>query len=304
MRGRKADGVVVARMSIDDMVGRDPRITVLAKLLGWSRRETLGCLVGEVWPITYDQRTHLISERVIDAAAGHEGFAAAMIEADLAARDRSGKVRVGGAKERVEYLNHKTRAGRQGGIKSAESRNKDPKQTPSTGGSTPQARGNPPVPDPSPASAPDPVPDRERGAPATYDPENPEQRGALRNQTWIQLSRARVTIAAELGLTGVHPLTTITPAANPRGYRDLGDRIREEGVDAPAVCARVLEALIAQAREKREVEWLSEKAFSEGGWRTAKESVPKWRTSKPMKFGSHEEAVSPLMLAFADGGAP
>jgi hypothetical protein len=137
-----------------------------------------------------------------------------------------------------------------------------------------------------------------------YDPESPEQRGALRNQTWSQLSKARVAIAAELGLTGVYPLTTITPAANPRGYRDLGERIREEGADAPAVCARVLEVLIAQAREKGDVEWLSEKAFSEGGWRTAKESVPKWRGAKPMKFASHEEAVSPLMLAFADGGAP
>jgi hypothetical protein len=148
----------MARMSIDDMVARDPRITVLAKLIGWSRRETLGCLVGDVWPITYDQRTHLISERVIDAAAGLDGFAKAMVEAELATRDRSGKVRIGGAKERIKYLDKKTRAGREGGLKSAESRRKASKQTSSSGGSTPQAAGNPPVPDPSPVPVPDPSP--------------------------------------------------------------------------------------------------------------------------------------------------
>jgi len=38
----------MARMSIDDTIARDPRITVLAKLLGWTRRETVGCLVAEV----------------------------------------------------------------------------------------------------------------------------------------------------------------------------------------------------------------------------------------------------------------
>lgn len=143
----------MARMSIDDKVCRDPRITVLAGALGWSRRETVGCLILDVWPICYDQECHLISERIIDAAAGRDGFAQLMIECELATRDRSGKVRVSGAKERIEYLNHKKRAGRQGGIKSAISRDKYAKQTSSTGGSTTQAVGNPPVPDPVPPIA-------------------------------------------------------------------------------------------------------------------------------------------------------
>jgi hypothetical protein len=149
----------MARMSIDDMVQRDPRVTLLAIALGWSRRETLGCLVGEVWPICYDQRSWLVSERVIDAAAGFAGFAAALIECELATRDRSGKVQIRGAKERISYLENKSRSGRQGGLRSAESRNKETKQTSSTAGSTPQAPRNPPVPDP--ASAP--VPDKESG---------------------------------------------------------------------------------------------------------------------------------------------
>jgi hypothetical protein len=143
----------MARMSIDDKVCRDPRITVLAEILGWSRRETVGCLVLDVWPICYDQECHLLSERSIDAAARHPGFAKAMIESELATLDRSGKVRVNGAKERIEYLNHKKRAGREGGIKSAYSRANHIKQTSSTRGSTPQAAGNPSVPDPVSASA-------------------------------------------------------------------------------------------------------------------------------------------------------
>lgn len=150
-KGRRS---VMARMSVDDMVARDPRITLLASQLKWSRRETVGCLIADVWPICYDQRTWLLSERVIDAAAGQDGFAKALIECELATVDRSGKVCIKGAKERIKYLDHKTAAGREGGLKSAESRRKTPKQTSSNGGSTPQAAGNPPVPSPASASVP------------------------------------------------------------------------------------------------------------------------------------------------------
>lgn len=151
----------MARMSIDDMVGRDPRITMLAHALGWSRREAVGCLVADVWPIVYDQRTELISERVLDAAAGHAGFAAALIECELATRDRSGKVLIKGARERIRYLETKTDAGRQGGLNSAETRRKISSKRQAgleasveVKRSTRQAGLNPPVPD----SAPDPVP--------------------------------------------------------------------------------------------------------------------------------------------------
>lgn len=153
-------------MSVDDMVGRDPRVRLLAKSLGWSVHQTVGVLICEVWPICYDQMTHLISERVIDAAADREGFAAALIDSELAHRDRSGKVYVAGAKKRIKYLEDKQRAGHEGGVKSAESRRKTPKQKSSTSGSTPQARRNPPVPDnpsaPVPDLVPPPVPDSDQ----------------------------------------------------------------------------------------------------------------------------------------------
>lgn len=156
----------MARMSIDDSVARDPRITLLSKMLGWSRHAALGCLVADVWPICYDQATHLISPKLIDVAAGQVGFADAMVDCELAKRVRGGKLSVSGAAERIEYLEKKKESGRVGGIKSAELRRKISSITTSTPSYGAQAPWNPPdpvlVPDsapvPDPAVVPDPVP--------------------------------------------------------------------------------------------------------------------------------------------------
>jgi hypothetical protein len=130
----------MARMSIDDSVARDPRITLLATKLGWSRRETVGCLVQDVWPICYDQVAHVISPKLVDIAANRVGFAAAMIECELASTDRSGRIRIRGAKDRVKYIKDKQDAGREGGLKSGESRAKRRKQN----AKQREAAGNPP----------------------------------------------------------------------------------------------------------------------------------------------------------------
>lgn len=154
----------MARMSIDDMVVRDPRVTKLAALVGWSRREVVGCLVMDVWPICYDQRESVIASDLVDIASGHDGFAAAMVECGLAEWARGNrKVRIKGARERIEYLDHKRKSGSVGGLRSAESRRKNS----STAASSAQARGNPPVPDPSPSPVPDPVPVPEEREAAT-----------------------------------------------------------------------------------------------------------------------------------------
>ncbi len=164
-------------MSIDDKVGRDPRITILALALGWSKRELVGCLVLDVWPLCYDQESALVSERIIDAAAGHPGFAVAMVEAELATRDRSGKLRITGAAKRIAYLDHQKKSGREGGLKSAELRANRSKGTPRVReaslkqtSSDGQGSGNPSVPDtvPDTATAPDTAPDAvpEDGDPA------------------------------------------------------------------------------------------------------------------------------------------
>jgi hypothetical protein len=291
----------MARMSIDDMISRDPRITMLAQALGWSRRETLGCLVGDIWPIAYDQRAWLLSEKVIDAAAGRVGFAAAMADCDLARRARGGKFAISGARERIEYLNKKKDAGHVGGIKSAESREKNSSKSQARasgvlehGGSTPQARGNPIVPDT--ATAPDaalspPADPPERESPAVaaaairsgqhagFDPEVPGHRAALAEWTWTEISRRRGSLAREFGSVLPLPLAPITPATHPPAFRELLARVREEGATAPAICLHVIEAATVHARKERSVEWVGEKLCTEGGWRWARGQVPTWRTA-------------------------
>ena len=157
---RGSGGGVVARMSIDDSVLRDPRVTHLAHLTGWSRRETLGCLL-EIWAVCYDRVDCALGAAVIDLIAAHPGFAKMMVEVELAAPMPSGKLRIAGAKERIKYLARKVASGREGGLKSAKLRANQVKHTSSTLPSTPQASVNPSVPDNPSASAsvPDPVPD-------------------------------------------------------------------------------------------------------------------------------------------------
>ena len=125
------------------------------------------------------------------------------------------------------------------------------------------------------------------GDSAPFDPTDPAQTGMLARKTWSRLSEIRIAIANELGIAGVLPLTAITPASsNQPGFRNLTARIHDEGINAPTVCARVLEVLTAQARDTRSIDWLSEKAFSEGAWRHARESVPKWAAA-PVRQTEH-----------------
>lgn len=190
----------MARMSIDDMVARDTRIDRLAKLCGWSRRETRACL-EDVWALCYDRVVPYLDPEDIEVTAARdaispppiEGFVAALRKVGLArdatAADRvhvrkdgtkvpwpdqnwRDRVYLSGAAERVGYLLAKRSAGSEGGVKSGESRRSKTKHSFASASSESQARGNPSssVPDPSSASAPDPVSDLEREAPASPPP--------------------------------------------------------------------------------------------------------------------------------------
>lgn len=106
-----------------------------------------------------------------------------------------------------------------------------------------------------------------------FNADDPRARARLAEATYRRVSDALVRIAAELKLPAPLPFPAITPASSGR-LRELLDRVREEGADAPLVCDRVVENLIAQAREERSVEWLAEKAFTEGAWRTARTWMP------------------------------
>ena len=154
----------MARMSIDDGLGRDPRLDDLADLCGWTRRETAGCLQLDIWPLCYDRVTPNITPREINIAANrgtpspvkHQGgFAAALIKSGLARRstpnDTSfvwsrdghadvaipwrdtewrGRVYVRGAAERISYLLKQRESGRIGGSKNKDhgDKNKDPQE--------------------------------------------------------------------------------------------------------------------------------------------------------------------------------
>lgn len=149
----------MARMSIDDKFLRDPRVRRLGAHLGWSRRETMGCLL-DVFAITYDRETHLLLPADIDEAAGKQCFADALVCFDLG--ERVGDlVRVKGAYERIAYLDKRREAGRLGGINSGKSRRNQSEAKRSTASSTAkrsnEAPRNPPdpVPDPVPAPVPD-----------------------------------------------------------------------------------------------------------------------------------------------------
>jgi hypothetical protein len=210
----------MARMSVDDMVVRDQRITKLAKLIGWSRRETLGCLVMDVWPICYDQRESVIAAELVDLAAGIEGFALAMVASDLANWSRGNlRIRIRGAQERIEYLDHKKRAGSVGGIKSAESRNKKSSTSPDAA----QARGNPPVPDPSP------VPVHKIDASATPRPA-PAQLELVKTKVDKLNSEHHQSIAA---FTGYYQRTNsgAAPTWNDKTGRLISGLVRAHGFD-------------------------------------------------------------------------
>jgi hypothetical protein len=118
---------------------------------------------------------------------------------------------------------------------------------------------------------------REGGARELYDPNRSDHRRRLAESTWARMDKARQAVAAEVGLAPPAPFPKITPSSHPGSFRDLSMRIVEESDVAPQVCQRILEHLIAQARTDRSLEWLSEKAFTEGGWRTARNKIPAWR---------------------------
>jgi hypothetical protein len=92
---------------------------------------------------------------------------------------------------------------------------------------------------------------------------------------WTEVSAARVQIAAEFKIPNIIALPDrFGMPSEPRGCRELRDRVREEGDTAIASCKHVVANLIAQAREEKTVEWLSEKAFTAGGWQTARNWTP------------------------------
>jgi hypothetical protein len=99
--------------------------------------------------------------------------------------------------------------------------------------------------------------------------------GDLARQTWRRLSELRMQHATKLKLERVIPFDEITPGNQPAAFDELRQRIREAGSNAQAVCEHVLAHLDEQATDTKSIDWLAEKAFLEGPWRTARNAVLK-----------------------------
>ncbi len=121
-----------------------------------------------------------------------------------------------------------------------------------------------------------PTPDRSDHPPSVgnYNPDDPRARGRLAESTYRRVSDALIALSAEMRHPAPLPFPAITPGSHPQSLRDLQERVREEGAAAPLVCDRVVDNLIAQAREERSVEWLAEKAFAAKPWATARAWMP------------------------------
>lgn len=162
----------MARMAIDDMFVRDPRIVKVARAIKAStgtdltKHDVMGRLLC-VYAVVYDRVSDVLSADDVDIAAEFEGFSEAMIAGGLAARDRRG-VLIRGADKRLEYLRTRSESGREGGRKSGETRRNRAKQESKVTFEANEAPPNlpDPVPDPVPPPVPDPVPDQEKSAPA------------------------------------------------------------------------------------------------------------------------------------------
>jgi hypothetical protein len=128
---------------------------------------------------------------------------------------------------------------------------------------------------------------------APFDPADPRALGRLGDATYRRVSDARIAMAAELKLPAPIPFPAITPSSETRGLTELRARIREEGALAPAACDRVVANLIAQARTKRSLDWLSERAFGDKAWTNARDGVdPSARSAIP-RSGRPEQPSTP-----------
>mgnify|MGYP001615385787 FL=1 len=189
----------MARMSIDDKFLRDTRVTQLAIDLRISRWEAMGRLLA-VFAVCYDLERDVLTCTQVDLAAEKPGFGDAIFAADLAVNVRGG-MRIRGALERIEYLSHKSEAGRIGGLKSGESRRNRLKQNAKQNPEAGEARGNPPdpVPDLPPDPVPDPVPDQERRVVVAARP-SPSPRSAKASPTPAE----QAIVKRVLGKLGEH----------------------------------------------------------------------------------------------------
>ncbi|HEY6036328.1 MAG TPA: hypothetical protein VIV58_18755 [Kofleriaceae bacterium] len=287
-------------------VHKDERFAMLGDCAGYNRYEALGrmhalwswCVDRGLQDAPAGEDGYVVSEAVVRRFLGSNGVTAILgddcDELALGERRDGARIYLRGTSEYVADRRARAAVAAAGGVARAAGGRDDtgrfvPQPTNAQPGLQPEASGTPAAApaavQPTPASSSSSSPSGSQNshpprvhalpaAPMRYDGSTAAI-AALVDRTFRELSDARVTIAGELAIANVlpFPMRQGTPSES-RGCRDLRDRIREEGALAPDVCRQVVAALAADARETRSIEWLSEKAFTPGGWLHAREIVP------------------------------
>lgn len=272
---------MTAPVRIEASAWGDLRFATLARLCGFADAEHALIKVAKVWSwqtehYTPDAPTYEVDPEIVESALG-PGGAGHMVRARLAEGGPSG-LRIKGSKGRIEWLWKKRQASARGG--EATKRKHEDKRGPSgpvvakpapkpTAGPTPGPLTlSPDLPRSEALAPPRAIPPS--GWPGTeYDPNSTRDRVALTDATYRRVRDARAELIAELGLDAVRMPDCGTPA-EPPGYRDLVERVRAEGAEAPHACDAVVETLVREARDERSVAWLSERAFTERAWSRAR----------------------------------
>jgi len=311
----------------------DRRFDLLAQLAGWTRPEACWRMV-ELWARCTALQTDRPPADEIRIHLGLRGEQL-LVDATLAERQPDGSIRVlggglsGGDTDRFGWFAPVSRRGAAGGMarKIRAVRDQTGKFVPATANTdrssdrtsdsqqaTSKATSGASK---TPASYPQPpasgfrIPDQRSGAlsahaippvPSTngnsFDAEAARHRanGDLAEALWRQVSNLRMKHAERLGLVDALPFPVVTPSNETRGFRELRQRIREEGDGSHAACDHVLRVLDQQATETKSIEWLDEKAFLAGPWNKAR-NTPLKKRRPPIAAGP---SVTPSPVASPD----
>ncbi len=245
----------MTRVNVDDVAFMDRRFKLLGGRLGITWQEALGrCL--PVWALAYARRSAVLPAGDIDALAERQGFAAAMLEVDLAMEDEAG-LYLRGVADRIDFLliqDAKREKARQAKLdahgvasprrpsrgtarpRAADPAGPSPGTIPGRGPYSPDldldltpdldqedpppARAIPPSPEPAPTPAPaaTPAPDREMDRFVHSAPHHAEP---TLDQLWTELEQARARAAGSRGVA-IQPLVAHDP-----GRHDLAEALAE-----------------------------------------------------------------------------
>jgi hypothetical protein len=104
----------MASVRVDDKARTDWRFAALGRLLGKDRRWALGAMI-DVWSHCTQEQTYSVQAVALDFMADVDGFAEAMVKAELGEVQDDGAVRVRGTAGRIEWLGDRREAARRGG---------------------------------------------------------------------------------------------------------------------------------------------------------------------------------------------